>query len=192
MLNDARLHLFDSPHLVLFPALAVAGAVLGFNFLGDRYAISSTRGRVWKWDCEAIMVMLKKAMVSTAGGFIATRSGTAALATLHTPIAMTAECGHVNYSSEGVAEFPDPSGKYQEIDSQWEPLLSHCECGGTFSKAPLRAVPIAISHLSATHAASHMEKKQLALPRAGAGKETGTAYIVWRSRTPATRALCGR
>jgi peptide/nickel transport system permease protein len=35
MLNDARLHLFDSPHMVLFPALAVAGAVLGFNFLGD-------------------------------------------------------------------------------------------------------------------------------------------------------------
>ncbi len=35
MLNDARAHLFDSPHLVLFPALAVAGAVLGFNFLGD-------------------------------------------------------------------------------------------------------------------------------------------------------------
>ena len=35
MLNDARLHLFDSPRLVLFPAAAVAGAVLGFNFLGD-------------------------------------------------------------------------------------------------------------------------------------------------------------
>jgi len=35
MLNDARLHLFDSPHLILFPAAAVAGAVLGFNFLGD-------------------------------------------------------------------------------------------------------------------------------------------------------------
>jgi peptide/nickel transport system permease protein len=35
MLNDARLHLFDSPHLVLFPAMSVAGAVLGFNFLGD-------------------------------------------------------------------------------------------------------------------------------------------------------------
>jgi peptide/nickel transport system permease protein len=35
MLNDARTHLFDSPHLVLFPAAAVAGAVLGFNFLGD-------------------------------------------------------------------------------------------------------------------------------------------------------------
>jgi peptide/nickel transport system permease protein len=35
MLNDARSHLFDSPHLVLFPAAAVACAVLGFNFLGD-------------------------------------------------------------------------------------------------------------------------------------------------------------
>ena len=35
MLNDARLHLFDTPRLVLFPAAAVAGAVLGFNFLGD-------------------------------------------------------------------------------------------------------------------------------------------------------------
>jgi peptide/nickel transport system permease protein len=29
------MHLFDSPHLVLFPASAVAGAVLSFNFLGD-------------------------------------------------------------------------------------------------------------------------------------------------------------
>jgi peptide/nickel transport system permease protein len=35
MINDARLHLFDSPHLVLFPSAAVAAAVLGFNFLGD-------------------------------------------------------------------------------------------------------------------------------------------------------------
>ena len=35
MLNDARLHLFDAPRLVLLPAAAVAGAVLGFNFLGD-------------------------------------------------------------------------------------------------------------------------------------------------------------
>lgn len=35
MLNDARLHLFDSPHLVLFPAVAVACSVLGFNLLGD-------------------------------------------------------------------------------------------------------------------------------------------------------------
>jgi peptide/nickel transport system permease protein len=35
MLNDARGHLFDAPHLVIFPALAVMTAVLGFNVLGD-------------------------------------------------------------------------------------------------------------------------------------------------------------
>jgi len=35
MLNDARSHLFDAPHLVLFPALAVMVAVLTFNLLGD-------------------------------------------------------------------------------------------------------------------------------------------------------------
>jgi peptide/nickel transport system permease protein len=35
MLNDARSHLFDSPHLVIFPAIAVMLCVLSFNFLGD-------------------------------------------------------------------------------------------------------------------------------------------------------------
>ena len=35
MLNDARAHLFDSPHLVLFPAATVMLAVLSFNFIGD-------------------------------------------------------------------------------------------------------------------------------------------------------------
>jgi peptide/nickel transport system permease protein len=35
MLNDGRSHLFDAPHLVLFPALAVMTAVLAFNLLGD-------------------------------------------------------------------------------------------------------------------------------------------------------------
>jgi peptide/nickel transport system permease protein len=35
MLNDARSHLFDAPHLVLFPAVTVMLAVLAFNFIGD-------------------------------------------------------------------------------------------------------------------------------------------------------------
>lgn len=35
MLNDGRSHLFDAPHLVLFPAMAVMLAVLSFNFVGD-------------------------------------------------------------------------------------------------------------------------------------------------------------
>ncbi len=35
MLNDARSHLFESPYLVFFPAMAVALCVLAFNLLGD-------------------------------------------------------------------------------------------------------------------------------------------------------------
>jgi peptide/nickel transport system permease protein len=35
MLNDGRAHLFDAPHLVIFPALTVMVAVLSFNFIGD-------------------------------------------------------------------------------------------------------------------------------------------------------------
>lgn len=35
MLNDARAHLLDTPHLVFFPAASVMLAVLSFNFIGD-------------------------------------------------------------------------------------------------------------------------------------------------------------
>jgi peptide/nickel transport system permease protein len=35
MLNGGRTHLLDAPHLTLFPGLAIALLVLGFNFLGD-------------------------------------------------------------------------------------------------------------------------------------------------------------
>ncbi len=35
MLNYGRAHLFDAPHLTVFPGLAIAMLVLGFNFLGD-------------------------------------------------------------------------------------------------------------------------------------------------------------
>jgi peptide/nickel transport system permease protein len=35
MLNDARSHLFDSLHMVVFPAIAVMLCVLSFNFIGD-------------------------------------------------------------------------------------------------------------------------------------------------------------
>jgi peptide/nickel transport system permease protein len=37
MLNDARGHLFDAPHMVVFPAIAVMTAVLAFNLLGDAW-----------------------------------------------------------------------------------------------------------------------------------------------------------
>jgi peptide/nickel transport system permease protein len=35
MLNGGRAHILDAPHLTLFPGLAIACLVLGFNFLGD-------------------------------------------------------------------------------------------------------------------------------------------------------------
>jgi peptide/nickel transport system permease protein len=48
MLNYGRGHLLDAPHLTIFPGLAIAALVLGFNFLGDglRDALDpATRGR---------------------------------------------------------------------------------------------------------------------------------------------------
>src|SRR3954470_1030749 len=35
MLNGGRVHILDAPHLTIFPGLAIAVLVLGFNFLGD-------------------------------------------------------------------------------------------------------------------------------------------------------------
>ena len=35
MLSYGRGHLLDAPHLTIFPGLAIAVLVLGFNFLGD-------------------------------------------------------------------------------------------------------------------------------------------------------------
>lgn len=35
MLNDARTHLFDSPHMLFFPGMAVMLSVLAFNFAAD-------------------------------------------------------------------------------------------------------------------------------------------------------------
>jgi peptide/nickel transport system permease protein len=35
MLDAGRSHLFDAPHLTIFPGVAIAVLVLGFNFLGD-------------------------------------------------------------------------------------------------------------------------------------------------------------
>jgi len=35
MLNDGRGHLFDAPHMVVFPSMALVLTVLAFNFLGD-------------------------------------------------------------------------------------------------------------------------------------------------------------
>jgi peptide/nickel transport system permease protein len=46
MLSYGRSHLLDAPHLTIFPGLAIAVLVLGFNFLGDglRDALDPTLG----------------------------------------------------------------------------------------------------------------------------------------------------
>ena len=41
MINGGRVHLIDAPHLTVFPGLAIALLVLGFNFLGDGSARSA-------------------------------------------------------------------------------------------------------------------------------------------------------
>jgi peptide/nickel transport system permease protein len=35
MLRSGSQHLFDAPHIVFFPGIAIMMAVLGFNFVGD-------------------------------------------------------------------------------------------------------------------------------------------------------------
>jgi ABC-type dipeptide/oligopeptide/nickel transport system permease subunit len=35
MVNGGRAHILDAPHLTIFPGLAIALLVLGFNFIGD-------------------------------------------------------------------------------------------------------------------------------------------------------------
>jgi ABC-type dipeptide/oligopeptide/nickel transport system permease subunit len=35
MLSYGRAHMLEAPHLTIFPGLAIAVLVLGFNFLGD-------------------------------------------------------------------------------------------------------------------------------------------------------------
>ena len=47
MLNYGRAHLLEAPHLTVFPGLAIAVLVLGFNFLGDglRDALDPTTKR---------------------------------------------------------------------------------------------------------------------------------------------------
>jgi peptide/nickel transport system permease protein len=48
MLNYGRSHVLDAPHLTIFPGLAIAVLVLGFNFLGDglRDALDPTMSEI--------------------------------------------------------------------------------------------------------------------------------------------------
>ena len=49
MLSYGKAHMLEAPHLTVFPGLAIAIVVLGFNFLGDglrdRFDPATTRAR---------------------------------------------------------------------------------------------------------------------------------------------------
>ena len=62
MLNDGRSHLFDSPHLVLFPAVTVMLAVLAFNFIGDALRDVLDPDRALKRAFEPVIKSREKTM----------------------------------------------------------------------------------------------------------------------------------
>ncbi|HEU5350435.1 MAG TPA: hypothetical protein VFU55_02490 [Terracidiphilus sp.] len=41
----------------------------------------------------------------------------------------------IHYSGAGFASLPRASELHRPIDKRWEPLLKHCECGGSFRAA---------------------------------------------------------
>src|SRR5438094_4692430 len=53
MLNGGRAHLLDAPHLTVFPGLAIALLVLGFNFVGDGlHDATDPRKQLRIWNLE--------------------------------------------------------------------------------------------------------------------------------------------
>src|SRR4029078_815811 len=124
---------------------------LGFNFLGDAYAISTIRARVWKWGCQ--MVMLKKGDCEHCGLFYRYSLWHSGFG--DNSYAYCNECGMLallNYSNEYVAALPSPVDKFGEIEESWEPFLQACPCGGRFRKGASPRCPSCREKLSASHA----------------------------------------
>jgi hypothetical protein len=73
--------------------------------------------------------------------------------------------GTIGYSHEQVADFPQLSAKYMEIDQAWEPHLRPCLCGGRFRKGTSPRCPYCHQALSAMYAAAHMERQARGAPK---------------------------
>jgi ABC-type dipeptide/oligopeptide/nickel transport system permease subunit len=58
MLNGGRAHLLGAPNLTIFPGLAIALLVLGFNFLGDGLRSPRARGEEGKTTGELLLLFL--------------------------------------------------------------------------------------------------------------------------------------
>jgi hypothetical protein len=73
--------------------------------------------------------------------------------------------GTIGYSHEQVADFPQLSAKYMEIDQAWEPHLRPCLCGGRFRKGTSPRCPYCHQALSAMYSAAHMERQARGAPK---------------------------
>ena len=76
MLNYGRAHLLDAPHLTIFPGLAIAVLVLGFNFLGDglRDALDPTMSE----ECDGARSRVLRGRVPRDAGMCPSRRATSA------------------------------------------------------------------------------------------------------------------
>jgi hypothetical protein len=152
--------LCDSLHFVLFPAAAVAGAVLGSTSWETRCAINLISVRVWKWGCE--MVILKKGDCEHCGRFYRYSLWHSGFG--DNSYAYCDECGMLallSYSNEDVAALPPIAEQFGEIDSSWESYLQPCACGGSFRKGASPRCPFCNGELSPTHAADHIEAQAM-------------------------------
>lgn len=69
-------------------------------------------------------------------------------------------CGSIatfNYQGENRLYLPPITAAYQEINKEFEPLLSPCVCGGRFKKGASPRCPHCKEPLSAEHVASYIE-----------------------------------
>ena len=127
-----------------------------------RCAISLIRARALKWDCEGIMVILKKGDCEHCHRFYRYSLWHSGFG--DNSYAYCDECGTLatfSYANQAVADLPPPSTKCQQIDKEWEPFLRPCECGARFLNGAAPRCPYCREILSATYAAAHMEKQAL-------------------------------
>jgi hypothetical protein len=70
-------------------------------------------------------------------------------------------CGMVatiDYSNKDLSKLPPISPHYQVIDTELEPFLHPCACGGRFRKGAFPRCPHCKEPLSAEYAAGHIER----------------------------------
>ena len=156
MLNDAGSHLFDSPHLVLFPPLPWPARCWASTSSATRCATSSTRARGWKWDYDNSMFSLLKGDCEHCGQlslFIARRKLQRLLLRLLRHL--RASWPPSPTTSSQLVNMP-AYRPHQVIDEAWEEFLRPCNCGGHFRRNAAPRCMVCLSH-SRRAPAAHIE-----------------------------------